>query len=159
MSFQLSDHDLQQYEELGYAGPFKLLESHEVEIMTRKLVAEKSKFFFRNRLFSRIPGLKNLPASVKWGKAKWYKAMHIVSPLTREIASRPEILDRITSIIGEEMLMWGAMMLTIKQSDRPAWHLDDEIEFLSLSEAASVWIALTNVTEESGLRIITRSHK
>lgn len=159
MTFQLNSSEIEQYKELGFIGPFKLFEPQEVDSLTKNIVTEKSIYFLRNRIFSRLPGLKKLTGPYKWGKGRWHKGIHITSPLIYELANKAAILDRISSIIGDNVVLWGAIVMTIKPSDNPTWHLDEEVEFLSPLDGAGIWLALSNVNEDSGLRVITRSHR
>lgn len=154
----LTEEELEQFQELGFVGPFRLLEPERVDSITKALAAEKDKFFFLNRSLSRIPGLQKQFSEARWGKAKWHKGMHVVSPKIYQISKEPAILDRVSSIIGEDVILWGSLMLTVKPDGKPSWHVDAECRGWDLFEGASVWLALSNVDEKSGMRVITRSH-
>lgn len=158
MSYSLTKAELEQFQELGFAGPFRLLEPEKVDSITQALAAEKAKFFFLNRVLSRAPGLKKQFSEARWGKAKWHKGIHVVSPRVYQISKEPAILDRVASIVGEDVILWGSLMLTVDSSDKPSWHVDAECRGWDLLEGASVWLALSNVDEQSGMRVITRSH-
>lgn len=157
-NLSLKEEEFKQFEELGYAGPFKLFEPQEVESVTRELSKEKARLFLPNRLLSRIPVLKNNFKIARWGKAKWHKGIHVLSPKIYEISRRPEILDRLSSIMGGDIILWGSLMLNIKTSDNPTWHTDAECRYWDLFEGVSVWIALSNVDQSNCMRVITRTH-
>ena len=156
----LTEAELEQFKKLGYVGPFRLIESHEVDFLTKKLSIKSKTFFFFNhilRILSRVTGLKKL-SEFQWGKAKWHKGMHAISSQIHEISTNSVILDKVTSIIGENIILWGSLMLAIEPDEKPSWHTDSECREWDLLEGVSVWLALSNVDEKSCMRVITRSH-
>lgn len=156
--YHLSEAELDQFKTLGFAGPFQLIEPEKVNSMTKGLALEKAKFFFFNRVLSRVPGLKQKLPEARWGKAKWHKGMHTVSHKVYQVSAQPAITDRVASIIGKDIILWGSLMLTVKPGDRPSWHVDAECRGWDLFEGASVWLALSDVDQKSCMRVITRSH-
>jgi hypothetical protein len=158
MTFQLSKDELRQFQEVGFVGPYRLFEPETVDCITRELVAEKSKFFFFNRILSRIPVLKNHLKELRWRAGRWHKGIHAISSKIYQISKEPAVLDRVASIVGDNVILWGSLVLTIKPSDNPGWHVDAECRDWELMEGASVWVALSNVDEDSCMRVITRSH-
>jgi non-haem Fe2+, alpha-ketoglutarate-dependent halogenase len=158
MTFFLTEDELQQFKELGVVGPFHLLDPHEVDSVTKKLTSAKRKFFFANNILSRIPQLQAQFSEAKWGKAKWHKGIHVSAPLVYKLATESAILDRMSSILGQDILLWSSIVLNIKPSDRPAWHTDAELRDWNQWEGATSWLALSNVDEHSGMKVITRSH-
>lgn len=156
----LTKNELQQFEELGFVGPFPFLEPEEVNSITEKLTVAKRKFFFVNNILSRTPLLKEKLSELRWGQAKWHKGIHATAPLVCQLAADAAIVDRMTSILGEDVLLWSSMVLNIKPSDRkPTWHTDAELRDWNQWEGATAWLALSNVDENSGMKIITRSHR
>jgi hypothetical protein len=155
---RLTEADLKQFQELGFVGPFQLIEPERVDSVTKELSTEKTKFFLLNRVLSRVPVLKEQLSGFRWGKAKWHKGMHVVSPKVYQISSESAIVDRLASIMGENINLWGSLMLTVKPDEKPLWHTDAECREWDLSDGASVWLALSNVDEQSGMRVITRTH-
>lgn len=157
-SCYLSKAELNQFKTLGFAGPFRLIESEQVDSVTKELAAEKTKFFFLNRILSRFPGLHQNLLEARWGKAKWHKGIHAVSKKVYQMSTESAITDRVASIIGEDIILWGSLMLTVKPSDNPSWHVDAECRGWDLFEGASVWLALSDVDQQSCMRVVTRSH-
>lgn len=158
MTSLLIKHELQQFEELGFIGPFPLLKPDTVDSITKKLTNAKRKFFLVNNILSKIPLLKDKFSEIQWGKAKWHKGLHTSEPLIYQLATEPAIIDRISAIIGPDILLWSSIVLNIKPSERPSWHTDAELREWNQWEGATAWLALSNVDEQSGMKVITRSH-
>lgn len=137
----LTKTNLEEFKELGFTGPFQLIEPEAVQSITKELASEKAKFFFLNRVLSRVTLLNQHLIEARWGKGKWHKGIHAISPKICQFASKPEILDRITPIIGEDIILWGSLMLTIRPDDKPSWHVDAECREWDLFESANVWLA------------------
>lgn len=88
---------------------------------------------------------------------------HVVLPFLVDIATQPPILDAAESILGPDLLLWSVEFF-IKEAGSEAivsWHQD--ITYWGMEgtyEQISAWIALTNVTEQSGcMRFVPGSHK
>ena len=157
-SYHLTKDELDKFQTFGFVGPFRFIEPEGVDFVTKELAQEKAKFFFLNRILSRFPGMKQKLLVKRWGKAKWHKGIHAISPKIYQASADCAITDRVASIIGEDIILWGSLMLTVKPSDNPSWHVDAECREWDLGEGASVWLALSNVDQESCMRVITRSH-
>src|SRR5262245_44768287 len=91
--FSLSREEIQKFQELGIVGPFQLLEESGIESVLRKLRIAKTKLFFWHRTLSRSLLLNNFFSETQWGKAKWEKGMHLVSPVTYALSTNAAILD------------------------------------------------------------------
>jgi hypothetical protein len=153
--FNLSYEDLEEFQDLGVVGPFQLLADHEIESVLRKLRIAHAKLFFWHRILSRSLLLKKFFLGARWGKAKWQKGMHLVSPVTYALSTNPVILDKIESIRGPNLVQWGSMLITQNPRVLHDWHVDaDCLE----CEGITVWLALKNVNEMTAMKVITRSH-
>jgi hypothetical protein len=153
--FNLNCEDLQKFQDLGIVGPFRLVLDHEIEPILRRLILDKAKLFFWHRMLSRSFLLKNFFLEARWGKAKWEKGMHLVSPVTYALSTNSVILDKIESIHGPNLLQWGSMLITQRPQVMHSWHVDaDCLE----CDGITVWLALKNVNELTAMKVITRSH-
>jgi hypothetical protein len=153
--FNLSYEDLKEFQDLGVVGPFQLLADHKIESVLRKLRRAHAKLFFWHRILSHSLLLKNFFLEARWGKAKWQKGMHLVSPITYALSTSPVIVDKIESIRGPNLVQWGSMFITQKPGVLHDWHVDaDCLE----CEGITVWLALKNVNEMTTMKVITRSH-
>ena len=152
----LSEEELQKFRELGFAGPFKFIEPQYVDSITQELKEAEAKALIGKRLLAKIVKIPNRhePCFV-WGKAKWDKGLHAAVPQINKLSTNPIILDKVESIIGENILQFSAHILSKKSNINFTWHGDVEtIEW----EGVTAWIALSGVTKQSCMSIITRSH-
>lgn len=150
----LSFHELEQYKELGYVGPFNIFDAKETNLITQKLRLEKIKLSVLKKISSYIPGFPWHCVSVNW-----VKDMHVHSPLVYQLSTHPIILDKIISIVGKDVVLWGGLLLNINPHENPYWHRDWECEKWGYLDHANIWLALNNVDKESGIRLISRSHQ
>ncbi|MDJ0897654.1 MAG: phytanoyl-CoA dioxygenase family protein [Xenococcus sp. MO_188.B8] len=158
IDLSLNDKELQQFQELGFVGPFNFLEPQDVDSLTA------SKSFIKRSLWekivlkiARITEIQDrkLP-SFFWGKARWNKGLHVALPEFYKLSTNPVILDKVSSILGDNILQWSAHILNKKPSNDYCWHRD--VELLEI-KGVTVWLALTNVTKQSSIAIITGSHE
>ncbi|MEM9274461.1 MAG: phytanoyl-CoA dioxygenase family protein [Cyanobacteria bacterium P01_F01_bin.143] len=159
ISNSLSEEELQKFREQGFIGPFKFMEPHEAESITQELQKTTSKNFFWKRILAKIARIARIPEQkipgLLWGKAKWGKGLHATIPAMYKLSNDPIILDKISSILGENILQWSAQILTKTSDVDYPWHGDVEhIEW----EGVTVWLGLKNVSEKTPMDIITRTH-
>lgn len=156
----LTAAELEQFQKLGFVGPFPLIALDEVNNLTKELSAESRRFKFLSRVLSvlsKVPGLNKL-SKLQWGAAKWHKGIHAISDRVYQISTKSAILDRVASIIGENIMLWASLILVVNPHKKPWWHTDSECREWDLFEGVSVWLALNNVDAQSCMRVITRSH-
>lgn len=75
-----------------------------------------------------------------------------------EIARNDAILSRVTSILGSDVLFWGAALIDRKPGQFHPWHSDIETADDSI-RSVSVWIGLEGITAKSSLQLISYSHR
>lgn len=123
--------DIAQYNEQGYMGPFPLFEP------------EEAKIYF-NRCFG-YPRLL-LP---------WAKGRHTVVKALALLSKEPQIISKLRPILGDNILLWGSMLIRQKASAKHPIHVD--VEHFKW-KGVSVWIGIENVISGSSFGIITRTH-
>ncbi len=127
----LSDDDVKQFNEEGFLGPYSLFDPNE------------AKNIFA-RCFSYPRPL--LP---------WSKGRHTVVREVAETATHPAIVEKITPLLGEDILLWGSMLIRQKPSAKHPVHVDVEhVEWPGIS----VWIGIENVTNQSSFCVVPGSH-
>lgn len=87
---------------------------------------------------------------------------HLVSATLDGITRSPEILDRVESLIGPDILVWGAGFF-VKEGGSPSfvsWHQDATYWGLTPDGVVTAWVALKPSTVENGcMRVVPGTHK
>lgn len=88
---------------------------------------------------------------------------HVVMPFVSDAATDAAVLDAVEGILGPDLMIWGADFF-IKDAETTkivSWHQDLTYWGLgATSDQVTAWIALSDVTEESGcMRFVAGSHK
>jgi mannose-6-phosphate isomerase-like protein (cupin superfamily) len=94
----------------------------------------------------------NPPAPLKWGKGQAASDCFVFG-----LATRPALLARLRVLLGNDILLWGASLITREPNQIHPWHCDIESSALGRG-FVSVWIGIENTSRESALQLITRSH-
>jgi uncharacterized cupin superfamily protein len=94
----------------------------------------------------------DLPPPLNWGKGHAATDSFVFG-----LATRPVLLERLRLLLGNDILLWGASLITREPNEIHPWHCDIES---SVSDGAfvSVWIGIENTSHESALQLITKSH-
>lgn len=87
---------------------------------------------------------------------------HYLLPFVSEVARSPQLLDRVESILGPNILLWSAeFFIKGAHTDKiVSWHQD--LTYWGLGDTdqeLTAWLALSDATVESGcMRFISGSH-
>lgn len=124
-----------QFAELGYLGPFSIFSSLECQSFLRAISAP------------------DLPPPLDWNKGQAANSHNFF-----EVGRHPAVVERVSALLGEDVMLWGASM-----QDRPPgvvhpWHSDIESSALP-GKTVSVWIGLENTNRDSSLQIVPYSHR
>ncbi len=164
--FALTDEELAQFHERGIAGPFRVYEPQDMEAALRKLrprLLDTKKAIFRSK--EAVSGVTNLAN---------YDRHFDVPFLARHIC-RPEIVDRVASILGPDVVCWRTEFFPKYPGDEGTdWHQAGTFANVTTSKqpqivwpegsggrgALTVWTAFTESTIENGcLQVIPGSHR
>ena len=90
-------------------------------------------------------------------------ASHVVMPLAAEIASHPSILNTMSGILGDDLLVWSCEFF-IKEprtTQIVSWHQDLTYWGLgATNDQCTAWVALSPATMASGcMKFVAGSHK
>ena len=84
------------------------------------------------------------------------------SPAWLDFATRPEVLDMVEQLIGEDIILWGTTIFgkpALGGKETP-WHQDGDYYPIRPLETLTIWIAIDGATPENGcMRFIPGSHK
>lgn len=157
---QLSEEELKSFNENGYAGPFKLYSPEEMKVIYKKV---------RAQLLSRKYAPYDTPIDSSIAN---YDRHLDVSKLSEHIC-RPEIVERLRSILGEDVLCWRSEFIPKPPgAEGTDWHQADTFEHASgepqlvwpegeeFGGCINVWTAFTEATENNGcLVFIPGTHR
>jgi non-haem Fe2+, alpha-ketoglutarate-dependent halogenase len=164
--FLLSDKELESFHRDGYIGPFDLYGEAEMEAdlraLRRKLLNTKNAIYRSDRAVSGVTNLSSYDRHIDVD----FLAQHI---------TRPEIVDRVSSILGPNVLCWRTEFFPKYPGDEGTdWHQADNFSNVAGSKhpqilwpedagfggTITVWAAFTEATLENGcLQFIPGSHK
>jgi hypothetical protein len=95
-------------------------------------------------------------------QAAVYPTPHLLFPFVDEIMRRPAVLQPVSEILGDDLLLWSANLF-IKGAGSPdyiSWHQDLTYWGLDSTREVTAWIALSPATLESGaMRFVPGSHR
>jgi mannose-6-phosphate isomerase-like protein (cupin superfamily) len=128
---EIYDH----YTEQGYAGPVRVLSTQECQ-----------------RFLQAAHDARNRPP------LDWHKGQAASSRIFYEIGVHPPIIEVVTALLGEDVMLWGASMRNRPPGDVLPWHSDIESSAPS-GRTVSVWIGLKHTNRDSSLLLIPYSHR
>ena len=89
--------------------------------------------------------------------AVWLKGGAVTDWRLSRLGSDPRLLKLLTPILGPDIILWGAKLITRKPGQVHLWHVDSESSAPD-GRFVTAWIGLHNTTGESGIRMIAGSH-
>jgi mannose-6-phosphate isomerase-like protein (cupin superfamily) len=88
----------------------------------------------------------------------WNKGWATTCQAWSTLAKNDRILDRVSELIGEDVILWGAIKLVRIPGQIHQWH--DDVESSTQGEGfISLWMGIENTTEETSLKVIPGSHQ
>lgn len=88
----------------------------------------------------------------------WFKGYAANSPAFYNIGTNPKILEVVRSLLGEDVMLWGAQVVNRAPNSMHPWHTDIEASDPSC-KTVSVWIGLKHTNSESSLTVVPYSHR
>jgi len=159
--FSLSQSEINQFRENGFLGPFDLYTPEEMADIHKKV---------RAGVFNREFAAYNVPLDsppVNYDR-------HLDVPLLGRHIGRPEIVDRICSLYGDDLMCWRSEFFPKYPGDEGTdWHQVDSFAHATGEPqivwpiqgefgagTITAWTAFTDVTVETGcLMMIPGTHK
>lgn len=89
----------------------------------------------------------------------WDKGHAVSSRAFYEIATHPVLIEVLTTLLGEDVLLWGACIVTRSPGEVHPWHSDIESSSAPPGKTVSVWIGVHHTSRDSSLLIIPYSHR
>lgn len=166
--FHLSPKELEAFHQKGYIGPFTLYTPEEMKEIFKdlrlKLLNTKSAIYHNPQ--------ENLPPNMA---SLFGYDRHLDVPFLAELIGKKEIVQKLTNILGENILCWRTELFPKYPGDEGTdWHqaktfggvTGDKKPQITWSDeydlcgSISVWIAFTEATIDNGcLQFIPGTHK
>ena len=128
------DRVREAFRDRGYAAPISLFGARECA--------------------SLLDALRNAPEA----PPEWHKGCAASSPAYYAVATDPRVLDLVTAVLGDDVLLWGASLVLRRPGQAHPWHTDIE-SASATAECASLWIGLEGTSAESSLAVVPCSHR
>ncbi|MDH3636126.1 MAG: phytanoyl-CoA dioxygenase family protein [Gammaproteobacteria bacterium] len=148
MAYSLTADQVDQYQRDGFLFPLDVFVKDRVDHILGELE--------HARTVAREKGLE--PELAQLLRAN----THYLLPFVNEVARAPQLLDRVESILGPNILLWSAeFFIKAAHTDKiVSWHQD--LTYWGLGETneeMTAWLALSDVNVESGcMRFVPGSH-
>ncbi len=148
MTYALTTDQVDQYQHDGILFPLDVFDSNRVVNILEELE--------HARMVAREKGLEPEMAQLLRTNT------HYLLPFVSEVARVPQLLDRVESILGPNILLWSAeFFIKGAHTDKiVSWHQD--LTYWGLGETneeMTAWLALSDVNVESGcMRFVPGSH-
>ena len=88
----------------------------------------------------------------------WPKGLAASAGVFHEMAMHPEIVRRVSVLLGDDVMVWGATIMTRKPGGSHPWHCDME-SVSSGGSTVSVWLGLSGASADSSLHLVSHSHR
>lgn len=124
-----------QYERMGYLPPVRILGRKDAHHFLQQVQKQP----------------KTLPMDWPKGYAANVRVFY-------ELATHPAILERVSALIGPDIILWGASVVNRPAGTSHPWHCDVEASAPRNGKTLNVWIGLKNTSIRSGLQFIPFSH-
>ena len=154
LRYALSDTEVDAYHRDGVIGPFTLMPPEEMQ---------EERFLINHEII--------VPAENDDSDPEMhYHDRHLDQESVCRICRRPELVERVSSLLGPDVLIWrsnfqvkapaAAAVGEAKRYTKVPWHQDGAYFELQPLVLVSAWIAITEATEENGcLKIVAGSHR
>ncbi|GAA4818639.1 chlorinating enzyme [Streptomyces ziwulingensis] len=164
-TFTPTPDEVATFHQRGYLGPFKVYEEDEMRRLWRRE---------RLRLMDRSSAVYDEGEAQAGNTNIANYDRHLDSAFLADHICRPEIVDRVTAVLGPDVLCWRTEFFPKYQGDEGTdWHQADTFAFASgrpqivwpqeqkeFGGTITVWTAFTEAAEDTGcLQFIPGSHR
>jgi len=135
------------FETRGWIGPFPLLSTAEIAKLAEAHANSLDQFL----IGSEMPKLASDSPLPK----PWHKSLHAYLPEFRRLIQHPNLVERVASVLGPNVIAWGVSVTTRRPGQVHRWHVDVEHRRW---RGISAFIGLTGTSPKSTLSVIAGSH-
>nr|WP_319565692.1 phytanoyl-CoA dioxygenase family protein [uncultured Rhodoferax sp.] len=144
-----ADSMLRTFAQRGWVGPFPLLGRDECDRLIARARTVAHQCVAPDAMDAR-------DRRSNFGERKWFKGLHEVHPIFRDLAAHPEIVRIVTILIGPDVLAWGVSAKRVRSGRGHRWHVDAE---QTICDGVTVFLGLRNVDRHSTLKVLSGSHR
>lgn len=147
--FSLTEQQLEQFKTQGWVGPFPFLSDEETCLLKtelRRCFNLSRGFFYPEQVEPGVSYYNDMP---------WFQSLHSLSPKIRAVGRRPEIVDRVSQLLGDDLMQWASICFPQGPKESLHWHSDTEYDYFN---AVGIWVGIDNVTPETALKLLPGSH-
>lgn len=144
----------------GYLPPMGLFSPEDAEALSENLVrriralpAPTAPLIALQKPVAQQPAS---PFGPQGSPIHWAKTIHLRLPEIAAIGTAPELVSLAKSILGGDVLLWGAELITKAPGKPHRWHVD--VEHMEW-DGITFWIALSNAGPQSTIKFIAGSHR
>lgn len=147
----LSEAELQDFRARGVSGTFRhpLLgtgSQHARRIVEAYSRLEKSLAF---------PGPTHVDMERRLdGGALWFQSTFSVVPEIRDVVSHPALVERVASILGDDLLVWATTVARKRPGDVHSWHTDT-----ARWEGVTAFIGLDGMSLQTVVKVMSHTHR
>lgn len=165
-AYALTPEELARFHQRGYHGPFKVYEVDEMKAIWRKE---------RLRLMDRSDAIYQEDAAQSGNTNISNYDRHLDNDFLADHICRPEVVDRVTSVLGPDVLCWRTEFFPKYPGDEGTdWHQADTFanasgtpqivwsgdEAVHFGGTITVWTAFTEANEDTGcLQFMPGTHQ
>lgn len=147
--------ELQEFQEAGFLGPYPLIESQMLHSICTLIKRDRYQLYFWEQILRRSPYIKHKFVN-RWGKARWRRGLHVVSPSVYTLATAPRIVELVKSILGSDLILCASRVVVKKGGQNTDWHIDAEhLQW----RGVTVWICLEAIEKDTSVDVILGSHR
>ena len=142
MAGSLSAKEIEKFKELGYLYPKPAIDGEQAETFRMLLDHYETVLGVEPQTYLKIKA-------------------HVAAPWIIELARNEAILNAVESLIGADILLFGASLFSKKGNDPRfvSWHQDSAYYGLDPHDEVTAWVALTPANRDNGcMRVIPGSH-
>ena len=121
---------------------------------------QKSGFLIEKALFSKQECkdiLEGIRSEDYLTTPSWSKSSAVAIPSWAAIAKNDRFVDRIETLIGENVILWGAKLAERVPGQAHQWHND--LESAGSDGFVSVWMGIENTEPVTSLKVVPGSHQ
>jgi len=141
--------ELSLFSECGWIGPFPLLPAEIVARLSQAHYAVATQF-------TPAEALGHTRTGDAFERRPWFKSMHAYLSDFCDVACHPSILNKVSAILGPDILIWGQTTTIMAPGQTHRWHVDVEHSAWS---GVTAFVGLQNTCRDTTLKVITGSHR